>query len=566
MEVNKHSNKFYNAFCVWVKEADNGKAVVFLVLCLLLAVRLTAFGTIPGGLNQDGAMAAVDAKALAEYGTDRFGTFMPAHLRAWGYGQMSALLSYLMVPFVKIFGLNRTAVRLPILIASVLGSIAVYGTVKKVSDVKTGLAALLILAVNPWHFMQSRWALDCNLFPHMFVLGLFFLISSLKPDSASGKSREAGSAADMASGRKGKLYLSMVFFALCMYCYGVAFYMVPFFLLISCALLLLQKQVKWKEILICLFVYFGISWPVYGTMLINFMKWETVSLPFVTMEFFEGSVRSADILFFSENIGEQLLGNAKSLLNVVFLQKEDLLWNSIRDFGPMYRGTLPFVVLGAVLTARGAVKEENRARKTGCQLLFIFWICSLFTGLVINDININRINIIFYIHIIFAAAGVSFIIKKWKMAVYVFLTVFSFQSGMFFHAYFTDWSGEIERAFYGDFLDALEYAKDCDRGQYFITPDTQYEGAWNVTEILTLFVFEVDARYYQGADGSGQEGELPYREKFLYSNPPGGEALPEAVYVFKSPDMDKFAGGNFNLTFFGDYSVAVPVTEPESSP
>ena len=44
------------------------------------------------------------------------------------------------------------------------------------------------------------------------------------------------------------------------------------------------------------------------------------------------------------------------------------------------------------------------------------------------------------------------------------------------------------------------------------------------------------------------------------------EALPEAVYVFKSPDMDKFAGGNFNLTFFGDYSVAVPVTEPESSP
>ena len=113
MEANKHPNKFHNALRVWTKEPDNGKAAVFLVLCVLLAVRLTAFGTIPGGLNQDGAMAAVDAKALGEYGTDRFGTFMPAHLRAWGYGQMSALLSYLMVPFVKIFGLNRTAVRLP---------------------------------------------------------------------------------------------------------------------------------------------------------------------------------------------------------------------------------------------------------------------------------------------------------------------------------------------------------------------------------------------------------------------------------------------------------------------
>lgn len=551
MEVNNHPNKFHNALPAWIKKPDSGRTAVFFALCVLLAVRLAAFGTIPGGLNQDGAMAAVDAKALAEYGTDRFGTFMPAHLRAWGYGQMSALLSYLMVPFIKIFGLSRTAVRLPLLIASVLGSIAVYGTVKKVSDERCGLAALLILAVNPWHFMQSRWALDCNLFPHMFVLGLFFLVSSLKRDC---------------SGRNWKLYLSMVFFALCMYCYGVAFYMVPFFLLISCALLLLQKQVKGKEILICLFVYFGISWPIYGTMLINFMKWETVSLPFVTMEFFEESVRSADILFFSENIGEQLLVNAKSLLNVVFLQKEDLLWNSIKAFGPMYRGTLPFVVLGAALTVRGAVKEKDKSKKTGCQLLLVFWICSLFTGLVINYVNINRINIIFYIHIIFAAAGVSFIVKKWKMAAYVLLAVFSFQSGMFFHAYFTDWAGEIERAFYGDFLDALEYAKDYDCGQYIITPDTQYEGAWNVTEILTLFAFEVDAKYYQGADGPGQEGELPYREKFLYSNPPEGGVLPKAVYVFKSPDMDKFAGGDFNLTFFGDYSVAVPVTEPESSP
>ena len=50
------------------------------------------------GLEIDGAMAAVDAKALAYYGTDRFGMKYPVHLTAWGFGQMSALLSYLMVP------------------------------------------------------------------------------------------------------------------------------------------------------------------------------------------------------------------------------------------------------------------------------------------------------------------------------------------------------------------------------------------------------------------------------------------------------------------------------------
>ncbi|MDE6893710.1 MAG: hypothetical protein K2P50_18120, partial [Lachnospiraceae bacterium] len=61
------------------------KEAVFFAFLLLLSVRIMAFGEIPGGLNQDGAMAAVDAKALSEYGTDRFGVFLPAHLRAWGY-------------------------------------------------------------------------------------------------------------------------------------------------------------------------------------------------------------------------------------------------------------------------------------------------------------------------------------------------------------------------------------------------------------------------------------------------------------------------------------------------
>ena len=78
--------------------------IVSLMLIVLVAVliRTWQFGTIPGGMNQDGAMAAVDAKALAEYGTDRFGMRYPVHLTAWGYGQMSALMSYLMAPPLQI--------------------------------------------------------------------------------------------------------------------------------------------------------------------------------------------------------------------------------------------------------------------------------------------------------------------------------------------------------------------------------------------------------------------------------------------------------------------------------
>lgn len=74
-----------------------------IIVLVALFIRIYKFGSVPGGFNQDGAMAAVDGKALADYGTDRYGMKLPVHLTAWGYGQMSALLSYLMVPFIKLF-------------------------------------------------------------------------------------------------------------------------------------------------------------------------------------------------------------------------------------------------------------------------------------------------------------------------------------------------------------------------------------------------------------------------------------------------------------------------------
>ena len=81
---------------------------------------------IPVGINQDGAMGAVDAKALLDYGTDRFGMYMPIHLTAWGSSQMCVLLSYMTIPFIHIFGFNVITIRLPMLIVSFAGMIVYY--------------------------------------------------------------------------------------------------------------------------------------------------------------------------------------------------------------------------------------------------------------------------------------------------------------------------------------------------------------------------------------------------------------------------------------------------------
>ena len=93
--------------------AASGLLLLLFFALTALLVRTYKFGRIPGGFNQDGAMAAIDALALADHGTDHYGMSFPVHLTAWGYGQMSALLSYLMVPFIKLMGLSPVSAGCP---------------------------------------------------------------------------------------------------------------------------------------------------------------------------------------------------------------------------------------------------------------------------------------------------------------------------------------------------------------------------------------------------------------------------------------------------------------------
>ena len=246
---------------------------ILLAMAVFTAVfiRVYRFGLVPGGFNQDGAMAAVDAKALAEYGTDRFGMRLPVHLTAWGFGQMSALLSYLMVPFIRLFGLSPYTARLPLLLVSFAGLACLYGFVRDAFGKNAGLAVLWFAAVNPWHILQSRWALDCNLYSHFFMMGVFLLNRALL-------------------GRKRRRYLlaSMVMFGLCMYCYGVSIYTMPVFLLASCVYLLAAKKISPAEVLLSSAVYLLVAWPFIAVMAINFFQWDTIETPLFTLPYFSG--------------------------------------------------------------------------------------------------------------------------------------------------------------------------------------------------------------------------------------------------------------------------------------
>ncbi len=510
------------------------KALLVFFILAALFIRLYKFGQVPGGFNVDGAMAAVDAKALADHGTDRYGMSYPVHLTGWVYGQMSSLMSYLMAPLIKLFGLCPIVARLPQLIVSLLGILVLYLFVKDAFGKNAALAAGGFAAIAPWHVLQSRWALDCNLYPHFFLFGVFFLHRCL------GSRR-----------RKLLLSLSMVMFGLCMYCYGISIYTMPLFLLLACIYLLARKRVSIAEALLALAVWLAVALPFITVMAINFFGWETIELGPFTLPYFPYSTRSGDILFFSEDMWYQLRANIKSLLTVVFLQEEGYPWNNIPEFGSIYLFSAPFAVLGLVWTL---TKLKNN---DGAVLLLIFFITGLWCGVCTNGVNINRINIIFYPQMIFTALGIYSIMLRMRSFPLrlglcgAYLLAFA----LFATTYFGSYAMEMSYYFDEGLGQALISVKDREDEKLYVTSNWG-EGIYpNSGEILTMFYHQTDAEYFQGK--SCPEGWLPFDQRYTFSPMDQLEIDPDedAIYVVLNTELDCFDLELYDAQQYGNYYV-----------
>ena len=123
-----------------------------------------------------GKGTAVEALCLADNGTDQYGTSWPTYFEAWGYSQMSTLYSYLLIPFVKLFGLSKFTLRFPMLLMGLLTLPLMWDVARRIGGRGFALTALFLLALNPWHMVMSRWALEANMLPHVVLLATELLL------------------------------------------------------------------------------------------------------------------------------------------------------------------------------------------------------------------------------------------------------------------------------------------------------------------------------------------------------------------------------------------------------
>ena len=151
-----------------------------LILVLLLAVflRFWQLGNNPPGLHADEALTGYTAYSLYMTGLDLHGNFRLLSLADTNIGgSYPPLYSYILIPFIKIFGLNLFVDRLPPTIFGVLSVLAVFHIVKKLlKSEKIALLTSLLFALNPWAIHISRQGLLESISVFFVLTGILFFV------------------------------------------------------------------------------------------------------------------------------------------------------------------------------------------------------------------------------------------------------------------------------------------------------------------------------------------------------------------------------------------------------
>lgn len=151
------------------------KKTLLKIIILAAALRLLFLPSSPPSLNWDEVAMGYTAHSIAETGMDEWGEKLPLVFRSYGEWK-SPVYIYLLVPFIKLLGVNAWAVRLPTSLAGIAVVYLTYLLTKKIFNEKAALWASFFMAVSPWHVLLSRPAFEAGISLFLVLLGIYNLI------------------------------------------------------------------------------------------------------------------------------------------------------------------------------------------------------------------------------------------------------------------------------------------------------------------------------------------------------------------------------------------------------
>ena len=423
-------------------------------------VRILLIEKIPIGLNQDEASIGYEAYSLINYGIDRNGMTLPVHLISWGSGQ-NALYAYLIMPFIRIFGLNTFAVRLPMAIIGLITLVVFYYLVKDAFGEKKGLLLLFIFTVIPWHLMKSRWGLESNIFPDLIFYSFALIYYGIK--------------------KKNKKYFifSSIILGISTYAYGTSYLFVPLFCLIIYIYLIIKKKIKIKDMLLYLSITGIISLPMILFVIVNYFNLDTIKIFNITIPKLSYN-RFEEVTLLNGNVFTSIFKNLKETIKLFIYQKDEFKVNFVPSFGVIYYHSLIFMLIGMYYS----IKNKNII----CKLNICLFITSIILSLFVIP-NIHRINPIWFSVIIFIGLGLV-ALSKYKIIFRIAIASYMIIFPIFLITYFTSYQTTLRFFTFKGLTEAYEYASTIDYKEMYVS------NYINQPSIYYLYSNKIDPNFF----------------------------------------------------------------------
>ena len=201
------------------------------------------------------------------------------------------------------------------------------------------------------------------------------------------------------------------------------------------------------------------------------------------MPYYSDLNRNTSLLLFSKNILKQLFANIKCLMSLIFFQFDNTSWNGSKTFGIAYHITLVFLIIGLL----------SCIRQKKYKFLLLYFSIAILDALIINYVNISRVNFLWYSYILLASIGIE---KSFNKKTFTIISLYIFFFIFYIFLFFKNEYANIiyNYNFSNGFCESLKYSKKL------LLKKIYYDNI-NKDESLVLYIAFLDSsnnkKYYE---------------------------------------------------------------------
>jgi len=327
----------------------------FGLLFFVIFLRVINLATTPLSMHIDEAGLGLNAWSIANFGTDRYGNFLPVCPVNF-YGEQSAFYTYFCALLVKLFGLNIYVLRLPGVIMGVVA--VVFGSLllKEKWGNKGLFASMALMGIFPYFIMNSRFALDCNAMLGALAVALYCLVRLLKKTEQEPERKFYGLFA-----------LTGFLFGVVLYTYIIAAIVVALFcILFGLYYLFYKKENQWLRLRQLAFMALPLVImiiPLILVVCVNYFGMEPIVTPFFSIPQMAVN-RTEEVALSMTDLPRKLRGLFHTLTT-------DGKYGSLPGYFTMYALSIPFVAFGGIFSVADAIKSLKQ-RKISIDVCMLF--------------------------------------------------------------------------------------------------------------------------------------------------------------------------------------------------